>query len=337
MEMDLVSIVLPVYNCEKYIAEAIESVLDQTYHNIELIIIDDCSTDRSPLVINQFNDDRIRLLRNSQNRGIVYSLNLGFSVANGKYIARMDGDDICDHYRIEKQHSFMKDHPEVIIASCWFELFGARSGIVKFHTDDAHIRSELLFYNHFLHPGYFIDREKLLESGVTYREDYKYAEDYDFLERAGKYGSLANIPDVLMKYRVHDQQTSSLQKEKQGEIARRIHRRLFIELGIELTYDQAVLFEDICVSLETSNVRGEKIIESIRLLRLIIKRNKTADIYDRKALKEVVSKQIYAIMVSSLINNSLSMREYIQLLLEETSVLYKVKFFFHLLNHYCKK
>ena len=113
MKTHLVSVVMPVYNLENYIASSIRSILRQTYSNIELIIVDDCSTDNSYEIAQTFKDERIRLFRNSENRGVVYSRNFAISKAKGEYIALNDGDDISHPRRIEYQVSYMEQHPDI--------------------------------------------------------------------------------------------------------------------------------------------------------------------------------------------------------------------------------
>ena len=157
--MDLVSVILPVYNSEKYIFEAIESVLNQTYKNIEIIVIDDCSTDTSAEIINNFNDNRIRYYKNEKNSGIVYSLNRAISLAKGKYLARMDSDDICLPNRIQEQVNFLNIHPEILIVSSWFMTFGDAEGIVKYCCDPDEIKCKLLYSLQLLHPGWMFRRD----------------------------------------------------------------------------------------------------------------------------------------------------------------------------------
>ena len=111
--MSLVSIIMPVYNLEKYIASSIQSILKQTYSNIELIIVDDCSTDNSYEIARTFKDERIRLFRNSENRGVVYSRNFAISKAKGVYIALNEGDDISHPRRIEYQVSYMEQYRDI--------------------------------------------------------------------------------------------------------------------------------------------------------------------------------------------------------------------------------
>ena len=105
----LISIVVPVYNSEKYIQETIQCILDQTYQNWEIIFVDDCSKDKSVQIIERYHDKRMRLYQNKKNRGPAYSRNKGISKAQGRYLAYMDADDLCDRDKLEKQLRFMQD------------------------------------------------------------------------------------------------------------------------------------------------------------------------------------------------------------------------------------
>src|ERR1700761_7503420 len=111
---------MPVYNCRQFVAAAIESVLNQTYANFELIIIDDCSSDNTLGVISSYTDKRIRLISKKENKGLIDSLNLGIALSAGKYLARMDGDDICAANRFATQLNFMELNPDVTVCGTWY-------------------------------------------------------------------------------------------------------------------------------------------------------------------------------------------------------------------------
>lgn len=125
----LISVLMPVYNCSKYIHSSTTSILNQTFSDIELIIIDDCSTDNTVDIIKTFNDKRIVLIVKQKNSGITNSLNYALDIAKGKYIARMDGDDISNIDRLEKQYEFMEGHPDVVLCGGGYE-------VIKFNYED---------------------------------------------------------------------------------------------------------------------------------------------------------------------------------------------------------
>lgn len=125
----LISVVLPVYNVEKYIGEAMDSILNQTIQDFEILIIDDCSTDNTILVAEAYNDNRIKIIRKERNLGLIHSLNLGFSIAKGKYIARMDGDDVSIPERFTAQVKFLEENGGIIVCGTTYSIIGSNQTI----------------------------------------------------------------------------------------------------------------------------------------------------------------------------------------------------------------
>ena len=148
-QLPKISLIMSVYNGEDYLAEAIESVLNQTFRDFELIVINDCSTDSTPEILNGFQerDNRVKVHTNEVNLRLPSSLNKAISLAKGKYVARMDADDICLPDRLEKQYDFMESHPDVALSSCRFMTL--KNGVISSggcggKTDYESIKSLLL-------------------------------------------------------------------------------------------------------------------------------------------------------------------------------------------------
>lgn len=205
---NLVSVVLPVYNAALYLSEAIQSILNQTYSNFELIIIDDASTDNSWIIITQFaqQDKRIRTFRNERNLKLSKTLNLGIEHASGIYIARMDADDISLPDRLEKQVAYMNMHPEVGISGGSMEIMRATGDVFAkrtYHLNDQDIRSHIFRYSPYSHP-LIIMRKTILNKVGGYRDEYNPAEDYELYFRIGAVSKFGNLSDTLLKYRVVD-------------------------------------------------------------------------------------------------------------------------------------
>ena len=144
MTTPAVSVLMPVYNVEKYIGEAIESILNQTFNDFEFIIIDDASTDNTVSVIEKFSDNRIKLIRNETNIKLAASLNKGLRIAQGKYIARMDGDDISLPHRFQKLYEFLENNPSVDICGSAMRVFGNEETVWEYSSDDKEIKAEEL-------------------------------------------------------------------------------------------------------------------------------------------------------------------------------------------------
>ena len=207
----IISVILPVYNAEKTVREAIQSIIDQTYEKWELIVINDGSTDGTELTILSFKDNRIKYFVNEGNRGLIYSLNRGLKLASSKYIARMDADDICYPERFEKQVEFMESHPDIIVSGTQIAYFGTKDTNykkLKFPLDDKSLKEMLAISTCFAHPSVIIRKSMLESSAVTYDVNFKNAEDYSFWVDLIPYGKFANLSETLLHYRVSDTQIS---------------------------------------------------------------------------------------------------------------------------------
>ena len=221
MKPFLISIILPVYNAEEYIEECINSILIQTYKNFELLVINDGSTDNSINLIKSYNDQRIKIINNEHN--FIKTLNLGLKHAEGKYIARMDGDDLMLPHRLEVQFNYMENNPEIDICGSWAESFGSRNNILITPENNIDIISNLLLSNSLLHPTIIMKRSSLCRYPKypnLYKQKYLYAEDYKLWTEFALYRfKFANIPEVLLKYRCSDKQVTSIHKVKMMKVS----------------------------------------------------------------------------------------------------------------------
>jgi len=224
---------MPVYNGERYLQEALDSLLRQTCPHFELLIIDDGSTDQSAAIIQSCQDERIRLVRNERNLGLIATLNKGLALARGEFIARMDCDDVSLPHRLARQLAYMERHPDVVLAGSWFEKRqGQRSSLVRLPVDHEAIRFFLLFDNTFLHSSILLRRTWLEASGFRFDPDFPYAEDYELWARISRHGRVANIPEVLVRYRDHEENTSHRFRHQQNATADRIRQMHLASLGL---------------------------------------------------------------------------------------------------------
>jgi len=240
-----VSFIMSVYDGDTYLDAAIQSVLNQTFRDYEFILINDGSTDDSARIIerHQRADGRIRAYA-QPNRGLVAALNRGLDLARGEYVARMDADDVSLPERIATQIAFMDAHPEVGICGTWIETIGTSSVEVRrYPTDDATIRSWLLFESVLAHPSIMIRRNLLKEWGLSYDARYVHAEDYALWVRASRHMALANIPAVLLRYRVHSQQVVQRHDTKKLASARLVRLGQLELLGIRPTEEELALHQ----------------------------------------------------------------------------------------------
>jgi glycosyltransferase involved in cell wall biosynthesis len=217
--MPKVTVLMPVYNGEKYLREAIDSILNQTFTNFEFLIIDDGSTDKSLKIINSYQDHRIRLVQNFTNKGIAHSLNSGIDIARGEYIARMDCDDISLSERLEKQINYLEKNLEIGILGTPCILFtniDKNDRLYPVPITDLEIRWTILLSNPFAHPSIVMRHSILSKNKLKYNTDINanFVEDYELWIRFLQYTKGENLKEPLLKYRLENGVTNSHRKEQ---------------------------------------------------------------------------------------------------------------------------
>lgn len=214
----LVSVIMPVYNASAYLPAAIESIQKQTYRHLEIICADDCSTDDSRNILKKFarRDKRIRVYHLPTHAGVGTAANAAIRRARGRFIARMDADDVSYPTRIDKQVAFLSAHPEVIAVGAQCRRInerGGTTGIKTFPLDHETISSMLFRSVPIQQPTLMINTRRLPEHFRWYKRTLPIGEDYDLYYQLMQYGKLANLPDILIKYRERrDNLTLSSQK-----------------------------------------------------------------------------------------------------------------------------
>jgi len=202
-----VSVLMGAYNAEKYIGLAIESILNQTYKNFEFVIVEDCSTDKTWDIIQKYakRDKRIITIKNERNLNLAGSLNKGLKLCKGKYIVRMDADDWSYPDRIEKQVKFMENNPDVVVSGGSLLICDEKlqeKGVRKYPLTDSEIKKIILRFNPVPHPA-SIWRKETINKTQGYPSKIGTSEDYALILDISQYGKLANIEDILIKYRIH--------------------------------------------------------------------------------------------------------------------------------------
>ena len=215
-----ISVLMPVYNAARYLAQAMESILAQTFRDFECIVVDDGSSDRSLRVLQRFaqKDGRVKII-SRPNTGIVGALNDGLAVATGEYIARMDADDIAYSDRLEIQLRYIESHPEIVAIGSGVRMVDPNGAPLKdFHgsNDPQILRNALIAAKDIgiIHPTLMV-RRSVLEAFGGYRKQYNFVEDFDLFLRLLDMGELGNAPEVLLDYRQHLQSTNSTRHERQ--------------------------------------------------------------------------------------------------------------------------
>lgn len=234
----LVSVLMPVYNAQGTVVEAIQSILKQTYPHFEFIIINDGSVDATRERILSVSDARIRYYENDGNKGLVYTLNRGIDLCLGKYIARMDADDISLPTRFEKQVKVMEENANIIVCGSWISYFGdpervkacRDSGFSSFSSPEA-IRNNLILGPGVAHPAVMIRKSILDTHLLRYDADYPCAEDYKFWMDLAPYGDFYNIPEKLLMYRFSATQITRPENQVQADSSKKA-RWLFLERNL---------------------------------------------------------------------------------------------------------
>jgi glycosyltransferase involved in cell wall biosynthesis len=232
---------MPLYNGEPYLREAIASILGQTFSEFELLVLDDGSTDDGPRIVKGYRDPRIRLLANDANLGIAATLNRGIRLAKGRYIARMDCDDVSMPDRLSKQFNFMEGNPPVGVCGSRVRRIGAKKGIWRVKAGDAAIRSRLLFENAMAHPSVMIRKSVLDGASLQYDPSLRCAQDYAFWVEIARHSRLANLEQVLVLYRVHATQISETKKAEQRSAADSVRALQLKNFGIEPNPEELAL------------------------------------------------------------------------------------------------
>lgn len=221
-----VTVLMSVYNGEKYLRQAVESILSQSMPDFEFIIIDDGSNDNSLAIIRCYSDPRIRLIQNKTNFGLVKSLNIGIELAKGKYIARMDCDDVSLPERLTKQKQYLDKHPEVGVVGTGFQIVDENGIIISTHNFPLQhdvIRWSLCFFSPIVHPSVMMRKDVVLKVG-KYDPARQYAQDYDLWRRLSNITCLANLRDSLLFLRKHDKNISAVRSDEQHQSAIDISR-----------------------------------------------------------------------------------------------------------------
>lgn len=239
-EPPLVSVIMPAYNAAKTINESIDSILNQSYKNIELLVIDDGSNDETASIINSYADSRVKYVKNENNMGLVKTLNKAISISTGKYVARMDSDDIALKLRIEREVDYMESHPECIICGTFAKYFSEVEGektfgrIMKYEVEDAKIKKELAYECCFAHPTVMFRSSVFSETDKRYDDDYLNSEDYNYWIDLMDLGNYHNIPKVLLYYRISPTQMSAASDVTNRNSSRARLNYIEKQYGVEL-------------------------------------------------------------------------------------------------------
>ena len=279
-----ISLIMSVYNGEDYLAETIDSVISQTFTEWEFIIINDCSTDNTSKILAEYGskDERIKVHTNETNLRLPSSLNKALSLAEGKYIARMDADDICMPDRLQKQYDFMGENPNVDLSSCRF--FTLKNGVYSSggcggKNDDISIKALLLVTNPILHPGIIAKADVIKKLG--YDKNFTCTEDMELWTRFVLSGKKVEIlPEYLMIYRLHDKQITETTLDKQKKEVIKVQKNYLSKILKPMTEEQENFYINGIYFRKSTNIA--EFIEFFKWAKSV--NNKTNNL-DKEALK----------------------------------------------------
>lgn len=214
---------MPVYNGETYLRETLDSILAQTFPDFEAVIIDDCSTDGSLVIMREYarKDSRVKVFHNETNVGLTKSLNKAIGLSSGIYVARLDAGDTSEKDRFAKQVAFLNNHPDYGLVGSWATIIDERSekiGQMAWNETDADIRKALIKHNPIIHSSIMI-RRSVLEKIGGYNEAWKYAQDYELYFQIIKYSKVANLPEFLISYRAMSGSITLRKNKRQAFLA----------------------------------------------------------------------------------------------------------------------
>lgn len=278
-----VTVLMPVYNAGRLVADAVNSILRGHFRDLELLAINDGSTDESDAILRSIDDPRLRIVNNPENLGVVATLNRGLEMAEGALIARMDADDISLPDRLDRQVAFMDANTDVGICGMWAMAFGAgtQERKVRAPSSASEIHVQLFGYNALCHPTVMFRQEALVRHSLRFSSEARHAEDLDLWMRAAEHFPLANIPRVGLRYRVHADQVTRRYAAEQHQTLSRLRRRQLslllpgsseqdvqlhlniLDVGKALTREELLAAEDWLDRLERANERCDRYDKSL--------------------------------------------------------------------------
>lgn len=314
MNMPTISVLMPVYNVEAYIGEAVESILAQTFADFELIILDDCSTDKTSDIVTTFSDSRIRYIKQPRNLGLSENLNTGIRMARGKYIARMDGDDIAVNTWLEKGKCVLDNNPDIGICSSGFEWFGSKKATVRFPKYNEDIKAQLLYNNAVIVP--IIRTEVLIDNNLFYKTEAFPAEDYRMWAECIRATKIYNIQETLFYYRMHEKQICAARRDEQKNKVNEVRLFMLEYLNPNISDEDKDYFIN---NFAENKINSRKDIALLKkFARKLIEKNTTNKNFDEKALHRCFKKNIgisaYNFSINLFFSSGYSVGKYISFL-----------------------
>ena len=285
--MSLLTVLMPNFNNEPFLKEAIKSVIGQSFRDFIFLIIDDGSTDQSISIIESFDDPRIKLIKKDQNTGVVDTLNLGLKTIESKYFIRMDGDDISLPDRFLTLVNFMESNPEFGVCSSHLKLFGNTNEIWRQELNPIKLISKFIYCSGVAHGPSIFRTSVLKKNQILYRNLYPHLEDYDIFNRLRKVTKMTHIDQVLYGYRILNHNITVQNRNTQNLRYKEIYKEILLELNIEPNEKN--------LKLHLEYFLNEPILSDIRDLlkhkKTILAKNLELKIYPHNELLEILNEK----------------------------------------------
>lgn len=309
MKTPLVSVVLPVRNGLPYLQQAIASLQAQSLTDYECICIDDGSTDGSAELLAAVRDPRWRVIRQRKPQGLAATLNKGLRLARGAYWARMDADDISLPRRLELQAAYLDTHPQVSLVGAWAKTLGqSKEQVWRLPQTPQATRAEMLFNSAFVHSAVMLRRKDFLAQRLRYNPKIARAQDYELWERAANTLQLANIPKVLLRYRIHPAQVGQQHGAAQAHTAAIVRARQLRRLKLGASPRELALHNQISTWQFATHSAFLRRVEA--WLSAIARANAHTSIYDPAALQAALEQRWWAACRAAAVHNAEAWRIY---------------------------
>jgi len=309
MESARVAILMPVYNVAEYLREALDSILQQSYSDFRIYIVDDCSTDNTVEVIQSYTDERIHLIQQVKNGGIVPTMNAGLdALQEEEYVVRMDGDDISVPDRLEQLIDFLEHHPDIGVCSSSVEVFGSKSEVWHYETDPMTIRAGLVFEHLIGHAASAFRAEVFREKGFRYTMDLPHGEDYDLFFRLRDEVRMSSIQEPLYRYRILDHNVTVRNQSTYAQRVKNYYKKVLSEL--EITPSDENLDVHFALARLTDLPEDPKVLSDWK--KTLIRQNLKLAIYPHAAFVQVIEKKWDALFFKYLPKGKSTVKSYFE-------------------------
>lgn len=288
--MTELTVIMPVFNGEEYLREAIESILQQTFINFRFLIINDASTDNSQEIINEYKerDKRIESIKNSKNLGVSKSRNMGLDWADTEYIAFMDADDKALPNRFKKQIDYLKMHPDIGLCGCWFTFMGDKKKTIDHNS--AHDQIKIDFLSHCPVQTSTVMFRRSCLGAVRFDEEFVVGEDYLFFSQLIAKTKFYNLPESLLYYRWHAKNISHTEKERFGQANDKVKISQLEHLGI-LSNDKDLQYYINAVSLKKGQSK-EAVVHTVHAAKRLRDLNILHNYFDQELFEDHLNKTV---------------------------------------------